>query len=759
MSPETPSLKELLGRYRAAALKTMASTARLAEKGPAKEKLVAALVKALSQGAPERLAALDETARALFAEVQHAGGRADWGALLAVAQRAQIVTAVQKQKRYGGEELLTGSPLGQARSYQDVLARLEARGLLLGESALDPSKSVIDFGLAQQYVIPHEVAAQLPPPAPRQAVVLAPPAQVVVSEAAAFSRQLYALWSYLWKQQPVLLTSTQTLSKRDLKSLATLHPQPFDAAALKREDELPWLYFQRRLLQALGLVREGSGQLQGNPTAAEAYWDAPLVTRAAQWTRAWQEGDWWVELEHLGEVKWRPGSAFERLRAPARLREARTRLLASLAARGAGGAWLWLDDLLAQLQMAERDLLLDYQPNRYYYGYQMVTHRYQAQQNRQGWAFEPVATDSEGWQRVEGGLVQHVVHLLHWLGLVDLGRDAAGKLVALRLNTLGEHLLARGPAPQQAAASGGRIVLQPNFHLVAFGPVAERALLEVERFADRLGADQAIEFELTRASLYRAQQAGMDAGAVLSQLAELTGSPVPQNVARTLEEWQAAHERVVIRRQVSLLQVGDEGLLAQLLATPESGLRALSATMALVEQPAAAERTLQAAELAPVQGHDRSGRGGLTLSEEGVVQFRHQVPDIYLLGRVQQLAEEREGQWHLTSQAVERARQTLGLEAEAQLAAWRALLFGPEPLWLERRIKAWCHHYGQARLHTGPHLEVRDEAVLATLQSDPRLAPYLKRFKPRGPLLTVQAEELAELRALLAEYGIEVREP
>ncbi len=198
-----------------------------------------------------------------------------------------------------------------------------------------------------------------------------------------------------------------------------------------------------------------------------------------------------------------------------RLANARQAVLTQMSEVAASREWVPVADLLAALQKSHGDFLV---PPCGKQGYRGAA-RYSIYNNNVGWSFDMLLSDEDGWLRVETGFVYLVLDALRGFGLLDDSGPARGAPTAIRLTPLGRHVLRDGPVPHFPAVEGARIVLQPNFHLVAFGPVPEVDLLEMERFAERLSADRAVEFNLTRESVYRAQQTGM--GAVRRLLAEL----------------------------------------------------------------------------------------------------------------------------------------------------------------------------------------------------------------------------------------------
>src|SRR5678815_4724487 len=109
---------------------------------------------------------------------------------------------------------------------------------------------------------------------------------------------------------------------------------------------------------------------------------------------------------------------------------------------------------------------------------------------------------------------------------------------------MGRWVLGLGPPPA-IQAEGGRVIVQPNLHIVALDPVADATLVELDQFAERLSAERAVEYRLTRASVYAGQQAGWDVPRIKTYLRGHTRAELPGNVERTLDEWQAQHERII----------------------------------------------------------------------------------------------------------------------------------------------------------------------------------------------------------------------
>src|SRR5207245_3381577 len=221
---------------------------------------------------------------------------------------------------------------------------------------------------------------------------------------------------------------------------------------------------------------------------------------------------------------------------------------------------------------------------------------------------------------------------LHWLGVVDVGVAGPG-VTAIRVTPDGVRLLRDQPLP--ITASAPHIVVQPNFQIFAFEPTDESVLFTLDQLADRVRAEQVVEYQLSRDSVYRAQRAGLDAAAIVAFLEQVSTVPLPQNVRRSLEEWGALHERVVVHRGVPLLHAVDartlDALYADSRVAPLLGRRVAS-TAALVapEHLVALRKRLLDGDCLPAlsEGSVRPAQPAFTVDTDGRIGFRQRLPDI-----------------------------------------------------------------------------------------------------------------------------------
>jgi hypothetical protein len=356
---------------------------------------------------------------------------------------------------------------------------------------------------------------------------------------------------------------------------------------------------------------------------------------------------------------------------------------------------------------------------------------------------------------------------LHWLGIVDISADG-GRLLAFRINDGGAAVLGSGDSrhsmPATTLESEAKLIVQPNFQVFALGPVSEGTLARLEVFADRVKADRsAFEYALSRAAVYRGQQAGVNVDQMILFLERASGAPLPQNVRRTLQEWGEQHQRIVFHSAVALCESGSPEIMTELWSEPatQSHLqKRLTPTVALVKKGRVQglRETLLQRGLLPAFSTQTDGCAGrMQAKPDGELVPAHEGPDLLLQSCLRNLAEERQGRFHITEVAVRRALAT-GLGIREYLDRLKALNHGAVPSTLEMRIKAWGRYYGKASLRRAVLLEVKDSTTADELMEDAELAPLLSRFAadPSGRLLLVRAHNLERLHHLLEERGVEV---
>jgi hypothetical protein len=651
---------------------------------------------------------------------------------------------------------------------------------------------------------------------------------VVESSARAFQRDLYFYWSTV-RANPLSLTQEGRLYKRDLKLVNAALLQQVEIGN-KNELDFARLLFLRLLLTDLGLLQCEGSTLRAVEKPAFLEQDAAKRIQACY--SHWREGSFWNEVLSIPNVI--VHGAPPRLgRAPEQLAQARqcvTEHLAALHSHGdAAPHWMPIERLIESVRSSDYEFLLprDYFPfhSIYYRTYENhLSHAspYITYGNAMGWGFSPPFKDeAEGWQVIEAGFIRAVLlEPLHWMGLLDIGYVARPSVhgrgagapatgapaaanalpVAYRLTPIGAWVLGIGPEVDMPEGQG-RVVVQPNFELFALDPISDLTLSQLDEFADRMSGERAIKYRLTRKSLYRAQKKGWTAARVLGVLGKLNQpagadepagvQSLPQNIVRSLQEWQGLHERVTIHRQANLLQAASSDLLAQLKQNPsirshlidtggadtggaDTGEKLAQESALALISPALGEtdelvRALERIDHPPLRTRSRQDavRPILTIpSGEGPsatglkVQFHVALPSLYAFEQIAPFTRQDErGRTYITQSTVGEAVQE-GLSVEEILARVRALHRGPLPHAVERQIRAWGHYYGDAAVQSVTLIQVQDGKTLNELLAEPDVRVLVRPFvpDPGKALALLNPQDLDQLYEVLDRYGIDVHD-
>lgn len=673
--------------------------------------------------------------------------------------------------------------------FRQVLASLLQAGLIWTHTLHEgqPGNAKIGFDGGRFVYIPDEVAPHLPPP-PIKEHPLPQVAQTLEGSARTCQRDLYLLWSAA-REAPLQLTNAGLLRVSDLKRVAGQLLVTETIAKGTKEDDYRRILFLRQLAYALEALRynEAANRLDAHP--APAFIAAPPAERVRLSFQRWRDGVWWNELWATASQAYTnetPGTPTSPKVADARRSVLQT--LALLARRAeqreqSPASWVAVDDISDYLLDRNDEFLVDRSAAEqrggsygYRYGYYSTNFYSPYEYNSLGWAWGAYRNNEEaGWKGVERVFIQTVLSEgLYWLGLVDLGYArpvttvaqggaAPEGVAAVRLTDMGRWLLLDGPAPEIPEESG-RVVVQPNFRIFAFDPISDAVLARLDSFASRQNAERAIEYELTRETLYRAQLAGQGAGQIQAWLEQVTGAPLPQNVARSLAEWQAAFERITVRSRVGWVEAAAPELIDALLSDrrwKKAIVKRATPTGLIVraDQIDELEQALLAAGELPARNSDPESarRASIAVDEDGQVSFTHAAPSLYVYGFLRPFCEQSESGWQITRRSVAQAS-AAGLDAAAILAHLQAMAVGGVPSVLQARIKAWSQHYGAALVQTLTLVQFRDQDALDELRADPLLARYLKPFKAEAKLglAVVAPDDLAAVSAQLAERGVEL---
>jgi hypothetical protein len=407
--------------------------------------------------------------------------------------------------------------------------------------------------------------------------------------------------------------------------------------------------------------------------------------------------------------------------------------------------------------------------------YGLRTERYNQGSNPYDWDFRlrrGWLTHREGWYMVEGGFIRSMlIEPLYWLGLVHIGQY--GGTTAFKFATTAVTIMQGGPLLDQEEPAG-RLLVQPNFELVALAPVAEGLLVTLDGFAERISLEHVAQYHLSRNSVTRAIQRGAKVATIIETLTRAADGEIPQNIRYSLEEWERQARRVEIWPEVTLLEVAESTLLDELMTDERSHhlfRRRLSPLLAEVLTHALGEvqELLWQRNLLPARSvassYDLQDESSGTihepqwrLREDGVLEPCYPVLNLYLVTQATRFCEhdEETGWLRITETSLQNALEQ-SISLERILYFLQEYCVGGMPGSLLIRLKLWGGGYRggspQIAVEHAPLLRLSAD-VLRDLQSDEELAPLL------GPvviseqrLVHVSERELPLVLALLRQRG------
>jgi hypothetical protein len=499
----------LLSRYRVATLRAIARHNHIEVRSRRKSDYIRALSEGLfqDQTIAASLAKLDSVAGQLLRRLALAGGQvpAEW-----ISSRLK-------------EEGILSPPFDeglqrQPHSLEEALTPLVFSGLVFMVDRVPRASGSALLTARDGLVIPSPVMEHLPvePLVPPRSTE--EPAAILPGSIGRAQRVFYLCWNYV-RHHPFRPTSSGLPPEshlRDIRRELTLQ-DPSD------EHETAHISFLLYMLEELGVLEDEGGCLRA-AQGAENFFSQDPVMRARSMLRAWVESARWSSLRE----------DFWDQEAPRQ------------------GALVSLSGLPDQAWVTVRDWC------------------WCARWNHSSFFLPPeqdlLRADVESLIRHDLALYDFLRATLRgplrWLGLVSLGGSA---MDLLQLTPQASSVLAHTEVGEEGA---GDLIVQPDFHILALPPVRDGDLAFLDEFGHRVKADRAFEYQLTRSSVYAAQQSGREVKEIVHFLESRTRSPLPQNVARSLQDWERQYHRIAFHPSAAVCQVMEPEVLDGLLQEP-----------------------------------------------------------------------------------------------------------------------------------------------------------------------------------------------
>lgn len=630
-----------------------------------------------------------------------------------------------------------------------VLFDLLHKGLIVNvaTSSLDRGPRVL--ALQTSFDIPAEVRSALPmallhQPEPQPDLFADPkvmPARVVARDPGTFLRELLFVWAEL-RNQPAQPLKAGGLGKRERRRLA----EALGLTEPEGLDKVAWLY---EVLVALNLVQESGTEISAvDNHAATLFWAAKPSQHARDIRRAYV----------------RMAAPLCKDRAALRLTGylqgleilpcdvLRERIIGTLDQLSTGG-WVPFDlimsllegDLPGSLLFSEHTMGVVYGQLHYY-----------------GNAYRREVEKT--LSNTELALTRCALEELCAMGLVELGyvSTEAADVSAVRVVQEVTSTMSSGRAGPSILEQPWQMILQPDFQVLALGPVPLRVLAGMEHIAQREKLDETvITYRLTRDAVYRALQSGETAEAIAAYLEETTGQAIPQNIQRSLEEWYQQYERIIIRRNIRILQVDtpdrlqafldDAELRSVLNPIDERTAWFLPGNLSLIQQ-----RLRDFELLAAVSQGIQADLPNSMRWQGDVLEPRTASPSLYVTGALMRFAEPEDVHWRLTPESIEKAS-TSGYSPPEIIETLRTLTGPTLPADVEKQILAWGRHFGDGQTAQVRLLRLKRGESLGELRAaDPLLHRWLRPLPGTDNVAIVNEAHWDDVSALLTSWGVAV---
>jgi hypothetical protein len=572
--------------------------------------------------------------------------------------------------------------------FEEIAVHLAALGLIYWHRKGLCVRSLQPQGEA---VLPDEVAIALPLPQPFA------PDRVHLASPQRLARDLGRMARFLRRSPGIALTRDGRLPARWVRALQRwlgLAGSPHD---------LPYIAFLRRLLERMGVLRTHGATLILE--TLHPFWEQEATDRAAGAFHAWKGAE-------ISEGKGADYLSPEILK---------TRLEQGLRGHEAG-AWIPLPALAAA-----------------------ALHEPAAR------APDPLSpAGQEQAARWKAWLIEEILWPLHWLGVLDRG-DRAGRWTAVRLTSFGAWMLGIGE-PWAPPKENGRLVVQPDFRILAFEPISEAIRSALEAFTEPTPGEPISVYQITREALYRGLSQGWDIPRVIRLLEGISGDPLPPNVRRSLEDWHRRFNRVRIYRRVTLVRGGEDNLPADPAVRPlREGLGWTG------ERAEALAARWRAQGIRPwVSGfRPEDLRHQVVAEDSGILRWTGAFPH----PGVERLLEpftERVPEGFRITEASLRAGREAGLSLSEILQRLQQVHRGPLPAGLLARLLTWSEHPPRARWEPVILLRMDRPEILEALCQEPALSPWVRPLDAHT--LMVRADHAPALKAWLEAMGIMVEE-
>ncbi|MGB1250796.1 MAG: helicase-associated domain-containing protein [Candidatus Promineifilaceae bacterium] len=666
-------------------------------------------------------------------------------------------------------------------AFEDLMAKLLKRGLVFSHTLPEGNKTVIGWSPGRYIIIPEPILEHIDQarlPSIRTGYHFEP-TFTRTSSVVSIQRDISNYVRFARRSGVIKLTTQGILYKTALREIAALSSQPSNLGSGKKETHNGYLLFLRRILSEGELLEYSPKGLIPAETTHK-FWAMDSAERIEFTYNLWRDTTAWNGLRFV--PSYYHGNDITTPASPS-LTSVRKSVLTHL--KRAGRGWISLPSLLDEIQNKQYGFMFPerecHDTDYYYYSqstYGTKNTPYVYSNNPFGMGFENISDEEDGWDKVEAAYINHLIAgPLYWLGLVDLGYHSAPDEKAdftasqviggYQLTDYGEWLLGLSEKPDIDQQEGeGGIVLQPNFEILAMQPITVDILMTLDSFAQMKDSQQHVTtYELTRDSVYRGQQGKWPVPNILDFFKSQSKMPIPNNVKRTLEEWDVLHNRITIRRNVSLADAADSTIATEI-AENLSNTRMVTDKVLLsnlaYQQLVSAVRKEGYLPLQTLRTNV-SASNSIHIHDDGRIVFLHRVPSIFTTQMLADISiavepSQADGAHRLLIPAMLKGFASSRAKFNELLSLLKRLSKAPLNNAFVLNLKAWSNYYGNAKQAQLILIEFRDHQVRDELCQDPDLRNYLSPFQSKRPLAVVSSDHLELVNKQLARRGVKISE-
>lgn len=360
------------------------------------------------------------------------------------------------------------------------------------------------------------------------------------------------------------------------------------------------------------------------------------------------------------------------------------------------------------------------------------------------------------WEAREKVWIRHAFSTwLYFFGLVELGLSKEDTIIGLRLTDLGQRVLNPEQMPStdaSAAVDKSTWVIQPNFEIMVYlNHASTNQLAFLETHANRLNTEQfTAQYQLSRESIYKGLERGSTVEDIVQTLRTGSNRPLPQNIVVEIQEWASLREKIVLRRQVNLVEYPTTEARDQ--ALEQNRLKGKPIGERFVLVPAA--NRLSTLETASSIDYTHSLPRCLRIKESGILNLSKGTADLFIEEQLNTWAEPvKRNQWQLTQNNVSTAIKN-GYTRAMLLDFLHQRRTNSLPDLLELAVQNWAGKKTPVAFQPVTILHCK-EAIITAITKSKKLREYIDGFIT-DDLIVIKQDKVDAFREELLWLGVKI---